>query len=106
MEIILGQLPYLKIHESELSNSEAGEDPNFESVFILQQLLCSTDFDNIIDECIRPGYSEDVCETLNLCTQQVETRPKPDQLIMTEFYKQYINVNLYEIATEISKFKK
>jgi serine/threonine protein kinase len=100
MEIILGQLPYLKLNDSPNLHDE-----NFVQSYALQQLIESTNFLVIIENCIRTkGYSPELCDLLKKCTEKLELRLKLKQLTETMIYKEYRNVDAEDISKIISMF--
>uniref|UniRef100_A0A914DUW4 mitogen-activated protein kinase kinase n=1 Tax=Acrobeloides nanus TaxID=290746 RepID=A0A914DUW4_9BILA len=55
----------------------------------LQNRILEAKVDEIINRCVRSKYSEDLCEFIWLCLQNLEDRANVEELIETRLYESY-----------------
>jgi serine/threonine protein kinase len=99
-ELALGRLPYLK---------ESQQSPSF---FTVLTAIKDANADEIVERCLRNNYSNELCEFIKLCLQEIESRPTFTQLKETQFYDEmsknvkteYINDLL--VSLKVKSFKR
>lgn len=79
VELVLGTVPY---------KDSKGNIPN--NIILLQNQIINLKAKELVDSTfLIPTYSEEVREFVRLCLQDIEFRPKYDELQATAFYQRY-----------------
>uniref|UniRef100_A0A914DV29 mitogen-activated protein kinase kinase n=1 Tax=Acrobeloides nanus TaxID=290746 RepID=A0A914DV29_9BILA len=95
-ELALGGLPYLKTPQ---------QSPDF---FTVLTAIKDVNANEIVERCLRNNYSNELCEFVRLCLQEVESRPTFTKLKQAQFYDkisknvktEYINDLLVSLKEE------
>ena len=109
LEVILAKLPYklAKIHTPPGPSSVWDcEQVDMNETF-LPQLIMNTCLATIIKNFIKfQGYSSELCDLLEKCTEKFENRAKFEELMETQLYHQYKKLKNEDFAQLIAKYVK